>query len=52
MLIHFYRFNHWLYRHHVPLLPKFIWKLQYLLFNCSVPGSVEMGGVQNSVMAA
>lgn len=44
MLIHFYRFNNWLYRHHVPLLPTFIWKLQYLLFNCSVPASCEIGG--------
>lgn len=44
MLIHFYRINNWLYRHHVPLLPKFIWKLQYLLFNCSVPASCVIGG--------
>lgn len=43
MLIHLYRFNNWLYRHHVPLLPRFIWKLQYLLFNCSVPGSCVIG---------
>lgn len=43
MLIHFYRFNNWLYRHHIPLLPKFIWKLQYLLFNCSVPASCTIG---------
>lgn len=43
MLIHFYRFNNWLYRHHIPFLPRFLWKLQYLLFNCSVPGSCEIG---------
>lgn len=43
MLIHFHRFNNWLYRHHVPLFPKFIWKLQYLFFNCSVPASCEIG---------
>lgn len=43
MLIHFYRFNNWLYRLRVPLLPKFIWKLQYLFFNCSVPGSCTIG---------
>ena len=43
MLIHFYRFNNWLYRHHVPWLPNFIWKLQYLLFNCSVPASCVIG---------
>ncbi len=43
MLINFYRFNNWLYRHHIPLLPKIIWRLQYLLFNCSVPGSCKIG---------
>ena len=39
MLIHWYRLSHWLWKHHVPLLPKLIWWLQYLLFNSSVPGS-------------
>lgn len=43
MLIHYYRVAHWLYKHHFRLLPKFIWKLQYLLFNCSVPASCEIG---------
>lgn len=43
MLIHFYRFNNWLYRNHVPLLPNLIWRLQYLLFNCSVPASCQIG---------
>lgn len=43
MLIHWYRFNNWLYRHHVPFLPWFIWRLQYLLFNCSVPASCTLG---------
>ncbi len=43
MLIHFYRVANWLYRHHIPLLPKLIWKLQYLLFNCSVPASCTIG---------
>lgn len=43
MLIHWYRFNNWLYRHHVPFLPWFIWRLQYVLFNCSVPASVKIG---------
>lgn len=43
MLIHWYRINNWLWRHHVPLLPKLIWKLQYLLFNCSVPASCKIG---------
>ena len=39
MLIHWYRFANWLYRHRIPVLPKVIWKLMYLLFNCSVPAS-------------
>ena len=43
MLIHFYRFAHLLYQHHFRLLPAFIWRLQYLLFNCSVPASCEIG---------
>lgn len=44
MLIFFYKFSNWLYRHRVPMLPKFIWKLNYLLFNCSVPASCVIGG--------
>lgn len=43
MLIHFYRCANWLYRHNIPLLPKLIWKLQYLLFNSSVPASCTIG---------
>ena len=42
MLIHWYRLSHWLWKHHVPLLPKLLWLLQYLLFNCSVPGSCTL----------
>ena len=43
MLIHYYRIANWLYKHHVPFLPKFIWRFQYLLFNSSVPASCEIG---------
>lgn len=42
-MIHWYRLNHWLWAHHVPLLPKLIYYLQYLLFNSSVPGSCTLG---------
>jgi len=42
MLIHWYRLSHWLWKHHVPLFPSLIWRLQYLLFNCSVPGSCTL----------
>ena len=44
MLIHWYRLGNWLYRHHVPLLPKFIWYLNYILFNSSVPSGCKIGG--------
>lgn len=43
MLIHWYRVSNWLWRHGVPVLPKLMWKLQYLLFNSSVPGSCKIG---------
>ena len=42
MLIHWYRFSHWLWKHHVPLLPRLLWQLQYLLFNSSVPASCTL----------
>ena len=42
MLIHWYRLSHWLWKHHIPILPKLLWKVQYLLFNCSVPGSCTL----------
>lgn len=44
MLIHFYRVANWLWRHHVPVLPKAIYYLQYILFNCSVPYSCALAG--------
>lgn len=43
MLIHWYRLNHWLWLHHVPLLPKLLYYIQYLIFNSSVPPSCEIG---------
>lgn len=44
MLIHWYRLANWLYRKHIPLLPKLIYYIQYLLFNSSVPASCKIGG--------
>lgn len=44
MLIHWYRIANWLYRHRVPVLPKLIYYIQYLFFNCSVPASCALGG--------
>lgn len=43
MLIHWYRIAHWLYCHHVPLLPRLIYYTQYILFNSSVPSSCNIG---------
>ncbi len=44
MLIHFHRVANFLYRHRIPVVPKLIYYLQYLLFNCSVPASTTIGG--------
>lgn len=43
MLIHWYRIANWLYHHHVWFLPKLIYYIQYILFNCSIPGSCKIG---------
>ena len=42
-MIFFHRIAHFLYRIKIPLLPKIIYYLQFLLFNSSVPPSVEIG---------
>lgn len=44
MLILWYRFANWLFRHHIPVLPKIIYYIQYFLFNSSVPASCSIGG--------
>lgn len=44
MLIHWYRFANWLFRHHIPVLPKIIYYIQYFLYNSSVPASCSIGG--------
>lgn len=43
MLIHWYRLANWLYRHHIPFLPKFLWEIMYVLFNSSLPASCTIG---------
>lgn len=43
MLINWYRFANYLYRHHIPFIPKIIYYIQYLLFNCSVPATCKIG---------
>lgn len=41
--IQFFRLGHWLYRHRVPLLPKLLYYLTFLVFNSSVPPSCSIG---------
>lgn len=41
--IKLYRVGHWLYRRHIPILPKLCYWLTFLVFNSSVPPSCEIG---------
>lgn len=43
MLIHWYRLANWLYRHHIPILPKLIYYFQYIMYNSSVPYTTKIG---------
>ncbi|MBO7239717.1 MAG: serine acetyltransferase [Bacteroidaceae bacterium] len=43
MLIHWYRLANWLWRHRIPVLPRIIYLLQYLFFNCAIPASCTIG---------
>ena len=41
--ISIYRVAHWLYRHRVPLLPRFLQVLIFLLFNSYIPYQAVIG---------
>ena len=41
--IYFYRVAHFLYKHHIPILPSFLKMLIYLLFSAYVPYEVKIG---------
>lgn len=41
--IFFYRISRWLYLHHIPLLPKLITLLIFLIYNSKVPYQAEIG---------
>jgi serine O-acetyltransferase len=41
--VHLYRAGRWFYVHHIPILPRFIYAVDYLLFNASVPASADIG---------
>ncbi|MDE6039473.1 MAG: serine acetyltransferase, partial [Paramuribaculum sp.] len=43
MLIRLYRISNWLHRHKVPVIPKMIYGLNYMLFNCIVPPQCTIG---------
>ena len=40
--VHLYRAGHWFYVHYVPILLWFVYVVDYLLFNVSVPASAEI----------
>jgi serine O-acetyltransferase len=42
-VIHFYRLAHYLYKKKIPLLPSFIYYVQFLLFNSIVPYTAMIG---------
>ena len=48
-MISLHRIAHVLYKNNIPLLPKIIYYLQFLLFNSSVPSSTKIG--KNTVFA-
>lgn len=39
----FYRISHWCYLHHIPLLPKLITLLIFLMYNSKVPPQAKIG---------
>ena len=41
--IYFYRLSHWLYRHHIPILPKLITLLIFLIYNSKIPPQAKIG---------
>ena len=41
--IFFYRLSRWLYLHHIPLVPKLITLIIFLLYNSKVPYKAEIG---------
>lgn len=41
--ISFYRVSRWLYLHHIPVLPKLITLLIFLIYNSKIPYQVKIG---------
>ena len=38
-----YRLGHWCHEHRIPLVPRFLYYLIYVIFNCCIPMSAEIG---------
>lgn len=41
--IRFYRIANWLYLHHIPLIPKLLQLLIFLIYNCMIPYKCKIG---------
>lgn len=41
--IFFYRISRWMYLHHIPILPKMITLMIFLMYNCKVPYQASIG---------
>ncbi len=41
--IFFYRISRWLYLHHIPVLPKLVTLLIFLIYNSKVPYQAQIG---------
>lgn len=41
--IYFYRVSHWLYCHHIPVLPKLITLFIFLIYNSKIPPQAKIG---------
>ena len=42
IVIKFYNFERWLWTHNFKFFSKFVWRLIYLLFNCSIPPTANL----------
>ena len=41
--IKLYRWAHWLYLHHIPILPKFFQAIIFFFYNCRIPYKAKIG---------
>lgn len=41
--VYFYRFSNWLYTHHIPVFPKLITLLIFLIYNSKIPYKATIG---------